>query len=277
MTVTALLPVKDYHPAHLHAALGSMFAQTSPDWRLLIVAEADRAAAARRELAPHLDDPRVELIANEGRLLSGAFNTGMRHAQTDFVAILLGDDMWSPDAAAVLERNIRERPEVDFFHSALRTLAPDGGRHVRPSPTTLGPDDFVRGAVKHLLCWRRSKALSFGGMDESLNSVGPDDFDFPWSMADHGARFGAIPECLYLYRDHRDSFRLTTHLPRSVHAAELRRIMRKHGTGRVATELHVLVARRTYLRQCLYRSPLDRRLRQRLGLGPRPAWYEELP
>ena len=33
---------------------------------------------------------------NEGRKLAGAMNTGMRHAETPFVAILLSDDMWAP-------------------------------------------------------------------------------------------------------------------------------------------------------------------------------------
>lgn len=41
------------------------------------------------------------------------------------------------------------------------------------------------------------KALACGGLDESLNSVWPDDYDLPWTMAEHGAMFKAISECLY--------------------------------------------------------------------------------
>lgn len=276
MTVSALLPVKDYHPPYLHTAVESMFAQTSDDWRLVVIAEADGEPALRRELAHHLGDRRVELIVNEGRKLAGALNTGMRHARTDFVAILLGDDMWAPEAVAVLEANIRARPDVDFFHSGLRVVDERGEpvSSVLQAPAEPRRADFQHGRIRHLLCWRRATALAIGGMDETLDSVGPDDFDFPWSMADGGASFAAIGECLYLYRDHREAFRLTTHLPISVHKREIRRIMRKHGVGPVATELHVLAARRTYLRQCLYRSPFDRWLRERIGLGPRRAWHE---
>jgi hypothetical protein len=93
-------------------------------------------------------------------------------------------------------------------------------------------------------------------------------------MAEAGMRFQAIPECLYLYRDHRESYRLTTHLPRSTHTHELRRILRKHGTSRLRTELSVNHARVTYLRQCLYRSSLDRGLKQRLRQDPRRGWRE---
>ena len=91
-------------------------------------------------------------------------------------------------------------------------------------------------------------------MDESLNSVGPDDFDFPWCMAEHGAVFQAVAECLYLYRDHRDSYRLTTHLPLNVHVREIRRIMMKHGASASQIRARVAAARRSYLRQCLFRS-----------------------
>ena len=119
--------------------------------------------------------------------------------------------------------------------------------------------------MKHLLCWRKELALSFGGMDESLNNVGPDDYDFPWTMAEHGARFQAIPEALYLYRDHRDAERLTTHLPLSVHLKEIRRIMRKHGASRGATRADV-VARKGYLPAPMpLRNRADKWLKQLVG------------
>jgi hypothetical protein len=111
-------------------------------------------------------------------------------------------------------------------------------------------------------------------MDESLGRVGVDDFDFPWSMAEHGAVFRAIPECLYIYRDHRSSFRLTTHLPLTVHMREIRRIMLKHGADPAAIERALYHARDSFLRQCLYRSALDQWLREKLGVGPGTVWRE---
>src|SRR5437016_1060832 len=126
-------------------------------------------------------------------------------AVTDFVAILHGDDMWEPEAVEVLARHMAASPETDFFHSARRYVD-DEGRAIseaHASPPTVRVEDFVRlTPVKHLMCWRRDLALSFGGMDESL-VIGPDDYDFPWSMAEHEATFTYIPDCLYVYRDHR--------------------------------------------------------------------------
>jgi GT2 family glycosyltransferase len=275
--ITALLPVKEFHPEYLARALASMLEQTSPAWRLLIVGEEPMTDGLADALAPALRDKRVELVVNEGRQLAGAINTGMRRAATEYTAILLGDDEWAPEAVEVLGGAIERSPDVDFFHSSRVIIDEDSQAisSIYRAQERFTLEDFVHGSpVKHLLCWKRSAGLAIGGLDESLNSVGPDDYDFPWSMAEAGMRFEAIPECLYRYRDHRDSFRLTTHLPRSTHTRELRRIFRKHGTSRLRTELFVNYARVTYLRQCLYRSSLDRRVKERLGADPHRGWRE---
>jgi hypothetical protein len=149
---------------------------------------------------------------------------------------------------------------------------------VMGSRDTFRVEDFVWGSpVKHLLCFRREKALAVGGLDESLNSVGPDDYDFPWTMAECGARFRAAPECLYYYRDHREAYRITTHLPLSVHTREVARILRKHGVGWWTVARVVWSSRRGYLRQCLYRNALDKWLKERLGSDPRRGWRETYP
>ena len=273
-TLTALLPVKAFHERFLREAVDSMFEQTDPAWRLLIIGEQGGLGQLRRTLAGPLEDSRIELIANRGRKLAGAFNTGMREAITPFVAILLGDDLWAPEAVEVLGREIAAHPDIDFFHSARRVIDDDGDA-ISPILGVwheVSPETFVKWSpVKHLLCWRRELGLAIGGMDESLNSVGPDDFDFPWSMADHGATFKGVEECLYVYRDHRSGFRLTTHLPKDHHRREIVRIMEKHGAKPEEIEERLEHAEYSYLRQCLYRSRFDRLLK--VGRTP-DVWRE---
>lgn len=271
------MPLKTFHPPHLEQALGSIGRQTSPDWRLSIIVEPAELERFRPILAEYLADPRVALITNEGRRLAGALNTGMRAATTEFVAILLADDMWAPDAVAVLTRYIESRPAVDFLHSSRLIIDGNGApiSSIHQSMEFVSPKDFEGSSpVKHLLCWRRSAGISAGGMDESLNSVGPDDWDFPWTMAEHGAVFLAVEECLYLYRDHRDCYRLTTHLPLSHHKREIRKIMRKHGVDRRTIKTRVARAEGAYLRQCFYRSRFDKWLKERLSYAPSPGWRE---
>jgi glycosyltransferase involved in cell wall biosynthesis len=275
--VTVLLPVKAYHPPYLKQAVASVTSQTSPDWRLLVIVEPGDLRHFGDVLSDLVADSRVTLIPNEGRALAGKLNTGMRHATTEFAASLFADDMWTPEAVEVLNRYIESHPEVDFFNSSRRYIDEQGApiSGVYQSRTIRGPQDFERGSpAKHLLCWRISRALSFGGIDESLDSVGPDDWDFPWTMAEHGAVFMPIQECLYVYRDHRTSFRLTTHIPRSQHKREIRRIMTKHGVDPRVIRIRIASAEDKFLRQCLYRSRLDKWLKERFGYTPRRVWRE---
>jgi glycosyltransferase involved in cell wall biosynthesis len=275
--ITALMPLRNYEREFLFKALSSLTEQSSPDWRLLIIVEREDRAKFEHLLQSELADVRSRLIVNEGRKLSGAMNTGMRRAETPFVAILLSDDMWAHNATEVLTSQIRLYPDVDFFHSS-RVIVDEQDRPistVHRSRETFDMKDFLVGSpVKHLLCWRRDLALSFGGMDESLNNVGPDDYDFPWTMAEHGARFRAMPEALYIYRDHRDGERLTTHLPLSVHLREVRRILRKHGASRDEMKAMLARAKSSYLRQCLYKNRADKFLKELIGHEAQRGWRE---
>lgn len=276
--LTILMALKSYHPVLLEKAVASVFAQDSSDWRLLVLVERTDEALFTGLLREALTDPRVSLVAHGGTGLAVPFNTGMRVATTDFVAILHGDDTWSTDAVRVLNSNIAKHPEVDFFHSSRRFVDADDRplSSVYRATERFTEKDFHWGSpVKHLLCWRRALALSFGGVDESLPPVGPDDYDFPWCMLEHGARFRAVPECLYIYRDHREGYRLTTHLPLNVHRDGIRRILEKHRVAPEVIEARLAESQRAYLQQCLYDSPEDQVIKERSGHDPRTGWREK--
>ncbi len=272
-----LVPVKHYVPEYLREAVASLLAQSSPRWRALVIHCHGARAELEAQLGDAAADSRIEFIERERPKLAGALNSGMRAAETEFTTVLFADDLWSPETVEVLERNIATRTGVDFFHSARR-FVDDQGRSisgVHPAEPDVRLETFFdRVPVKHLLCWRRDLALSIGGIDESLDSVGPDDYDFPWSMAEAGARFGAIQECLYVVRDHRSGYRLTTHIPLRTHVREIRRILRKHGAPRAEIRRRVAKARKGYLQQCLYSSPLDARLKRVFGHDPARGWRE---
>src|SRR5436190_19884890 len=109
------MPLRAYHSPFLARAIDSLRAQTSSRWRLLIV---DDGAAPTGVVDDALVDARVDRVRNEGRMLAGALNTGMRRATTGFVASLFADDMWSKDTVQILTEHIEAHPAIDFFHSA---------------------------------------------------------------------------------------------------------------------------------------------------------------
>ena len=275
--VTIFMPVRHFHAGFLRQAVASVFAQTRTDWKLLIVGDPAEGGHFRQVLADEISDPRVRVIDREGRRLAGAYNSAMRSADTEFIAALLGDDMLAPNAVEVLGKHIRSHPATDFFHSGRYFI---DANNVRVSSEYLPRSSFTNenfwkmSPVKHLLCWRRSMGLACGGVDETLDNFGSDDLDFPWSMFEHGAVFTAIPHALYVFRDHRDGYRLTTHVTRDVQLNGLRRILEKHGTPPAVVAARLRYARRTYLRQSLFRSPLHRWIMEKMGFNANAGWHE---
>jgi glycosyltransferase involved in cell wall biosynthesis len=267
--ITVLMPVRDYDPRYLRTAVGSLVSQTSGAWRLLVIDDRPSGSAPLAdELESWRSDPRIGYARNRATPFTGALNTGMRLAGTDFVASLFADDMWSLDAVAVLSDRIRSHPEVDVFHSSRRFVDDDGApiSGVYRAKTSVTLADFRPDSpVKHLLCWRRSLALEVGGVDEEFR-IGADDLDLPWAMAERGAVFMAVDDCLYIYRDHRRTPRLTTDVPRSAQIRDLRRIYRKHGMSDEEIAVRLADAKTSFLRQARYRNALDARLRRTLGL-----------
>jgi glycosyltransferase involved in cell wall biosynthesis len=273
------MPLKYYYPDFLKKSVESIKQQSCPDWTLVIVVEKTDVDEFRKLLEKELDDPRINVIINQGNKFPGAINTAVRHATTDFVAILLADDMWSSDAIEILNRYIVEYPAVDFFHSS-RVVVDEQDKpisSIHRSKESFDLAEFRWGSpVKHLLCWRREKGLSVGGIDESILKA-QDDYDFPWTMAENGARFKAVEECLYYYRNHIECERLTTHRPLSLTKRGIRGILKKHGVG-FFTRIFI-VEKMRYLgslgNQCIYKNSVDQWVKEKLAHNIKKDWQQQ--
>jgi glycosyltransferase involved in cell wall biosynthesis len=122
--VTILMPCRAQRQDLFCDAVRSIVEQTSPEWRLLVIVDED-SPPALREWTAAFADPRIELLVSDGGF-ARALNLSMRHATTDWVAILLSDDQWDRRAVEVLRRCIAAAPDVDFFHSSRRDIDADG-------------------------------------------------------------------------------------------------------------------------------------------------------
>lgn len=260
--VTILMPCRDADPVLFRKAVASVLSQGDAAWQLIVIDDGSQKAETLAELNSLrcTDDPRVRVVASEARMVTGAMNTGMRLADTPFVCMFHCDDLLTPNALSVLRREIARSPEVEYFHSSRVHIDEndtplDEPYEARESFTL---DDFKeRSPVKHLHCWRVSTALAAGGMDETLGPHGADDYDFPWTMMQAGARFGAIRECLYHYRDRGAQQRLTTHVSLETQVRELVKIFRKHGMTEEEIEEQIAIRTAGYLQQALYKTDAD--------------------
>lgn len=269
---TLLLPTRGQAEApFLAEAVQSVLAQSDPDWRLLLLDGGEQPAL----LPP---DPRFSRLSVwPGRGIAVALNLAMREVITPFVAVLHDDDLLHPQAVSSLKKALQEHPEADYFHSSRRFID-DSGQFIseiyEASPVVRLEDFLDTCPVKHLHCWRVAKALSLGGVDEGVQLHGGDDYDFPWRMAEAGARFQAISECLYFQRDHRTAPRLTTDVPLSSQLETLRTIFAKRGLPSAEIERQCRSRSDGYLRQALFKDEADREQKLASGFDRHTGWRE---
>ena len=252
--LTILLPCLDQTPDYLRQAPDSVLEQTSPSWRLLVLVDRRTPPA----LVKLIRDKRISVRACRPGF-GAALNDGLRFAGSRFVSILLSDDRLTPRAVEVMQEHRARLPLVDFFYSSRRCVGPDG-QPVSPdmlAAPCIQLTDFTQSGcrVKHMLCWRRRLALEVGGMDETIGEHGCDDFDFPWTMAQAGAQFSPVPDCLYEYRIHQKGPRLTTGTDIRRQVEILRAVFQKHRAGPTQTADFIHRALKGYLLESHLKSP----------------------
>ncbi|MGH7801679.1 MAG: glycosyltransferase family 2 protein [Thermodesulfobacteriota bacterium] len=179
----------------------------------------------------------------------------------------------------MLNGYIKKYPSIDYFHSS-RIRIDENGCHISGIVRAIESfdlSDFKNYApLKHLHCWKVESALAIGGMDESLGLHGADDYDFSWCMAEAGYSFKAIPECLYYYRDHREHYRLTTHVPLDIQIGELKKIWNKHGLIEKEIEEQIKIRTSSYLKQALYLDEEDKKGKESENYDIRKGWRIKL-
>lgn len=142
-------------------SLRSIVAQTFEDWELLVVDDGSEDGTA--ELIAGFD-PRLRVIRQANRGITGARNTGLRESKGDYLAFLDSDDEWLPHHLALLVGYLRAHSERAFVsaefwesfgpervdeHYRLETgqWYPEMARKLRSRALDLPPgedDDYLR-------------------------------------------------------------------------------------------------------------------------------------
>ncbi|WP_299486058.1 glycosyltransferase [Acaryochloris sp. IP29b_bin.137] len=181
-TVTVIIPAYNID-AYIEDALTSLQQQSLENFEALIVDDGstDNTADIIREFCQ--GDARFQLLQKENGGLSSARNLGILAAQSDYIALLDGDDRYEPDKLASHARILAQQPQVGVVYSASQVIRDDGrptwmrlsGKPIVPDPLeALLYKNFVGHGSNAL--FRRCLVYEIGLFDESLKST--EDLDF---------------------------------------------------------------------------------------------------
>lgn len=212
--VSILLPVRNGLP-YLPVALASIFAQTFPDFELLVVDDGSTDGTAA--VLDRLSDTRVRVFSSGGAGLAAALNLGLGQARGAYLARHDADDWSSPDRLERQWRWLERHRDIDVLATAA-SFADGAGQPLDSAWTrtvhaqwdaAVTPESIA--ALMPLTCclfhatvMARTEVLrTAGGYDPA--TVPAEDYDL-WLRLLPGHRFARLPERLYTVRTYRESF-----------------------------------------------------------------------
>jgi glycosyltransferase involved in cell wall biosynthesis len=116
---------------YLPTAIESVAAQTFEDWRILLVDDGSTDNTAE-VIAPFLDrlGSRISYIKQANRGLPAARNTAIRASNSEFLALLDADDVWTPCRLSETLKVFEERPLAGLAYGQV-TVIDQEGRNLR--------------------------------------------------------------------------------------------------------------------------------------------------
>jgi glycosyltransferase involved in cell wall biosynthesis len=167
-----------YNQAHfLGEAIESVLSQSYPDSEIVVVD--DGSTDDTSEVAGRY--PKVRLIRQENRGLSGARNVGLTESEGEYVVFLDADDRLLPEALEVGLEHLRSHPERALVSGNYRLIAADGSPlRVQEHPCPEKEHYVALLRYNHIgmhaaVMYRRSVFEAVGGFDTSLRAC--EDYD----------------------------------------------------------------------------------------------------
>lgn len=157
--------------------------------------------------ASELVDPRVKFISQENQGVSSARNTGIAHAQGEYVAFLDGDDLWEPTKLEKQVRCLEANPEVGLVYTWLTRIDWQSNPTGRVICSQIEGDVWEKIIEKNRVACssvmvRRCCFETVGVFDKNLRFA--EDWDM-WIRLATRYHFAAIKEPLVGYREHSNS------------------------------------------------------------------------
>lgn len=199
--VSIIIPTYNAMP-YLPATVESVFNQTFTDFELLLVDD-----GSTDETIPwitQLTDARVKLIQQANQGASVARNTGISHAQGEYIAFLDNDDLWQPTKLAQQVQYLDQNAPVALVHTWMILIDEHGqstGRLITTDAegwvwSKLVEQDTV---LNSSVLVRRTCFDVVGVFDPTIPRTG--DWEM-WLRVAAKYPLGVIKEALVFYRNH---------------------------------------------------------------------------
>lgn len=184
---------------YLRQALDSCLQQSYSNWELIVVDDASSDTTPKILEQYCCADGRIRVVRHQvNRRLPAALNTGFSHASGEFLTWTSDDNLFRPEALAVMTEALGSQPEIGVVYANFTLI--DEVEGLTRQITVGKPEQVaVSNCIGPCFLYRRSVHEALGGYDERMFLA--EDYDF-WLRAWRQFSFRQLNRDLYLYRNH---------------------------------------------------------------------------
>ena len=226
-----VIPLLNQRDSWLRQCVLSALRQTVPVDVVVVCSPRTRATNLWTLRAMEEQSHRLRKCVQERDGFAAAINQGFRKAECERIGLLLSDDWLRPDAVEkclAFDSDIVSTGLTCFAGNGIdefESLSSDRRCSVYNNLATVEERAYY---LTHFFLFQAARIAEAGGLDESIGDApGIDDYDFIWTLLEHGATVSIIEERLYCYRDHKGQRLTLRDSPEQV--CNLVRILAKHG------------------------------------------------
>lgn len=189
--------------AHLPTSVGSVLAQTFPDWELITID--DGSSDTTLTWLQAQTDERIRPLSQANLGVSAARNAGLALARGRYVAFLDADDTWTTNFLATMVAALEASPEAVLAYCGWQNLGLPGGRgepFVPPDYETAAKAETLFAGCRwpiHAALVKREAVLAANGFDPTLTNA--EDYAL-WLNVATTAPIVRVPEVLAFYHFH---------------------------------------------------------------------------
>ncbi len=107
--ISIIMPVYNVEK-YVGEAIDSVLKQTYTNFELLIID--DQSPDKSIDICRSYNDPRIRIISQDNLGLAGARNTGINHANGQYIAFLDADDYWAPEKLEYHAQHLQVNPQI---------------------------------------------------------------------------------------------------------------------------------------------------------------------
>jgi glycosyltransferase involved in cell wall biosynthesis len=199
--VSIILPT--YNQAeYLPAALDSIFAQTYPDYEVVVVNDGSTDDTAG-VLARYQREHEFTVITQENQGLPRALNTGFAQAHGDYLTWTSSDNIMLPEMLSALVDALDRDPTVGLVYADFYLMDDSGQDLGRFETVDYDPHWFLYTNLVHCcFMYRRECKERVGGYEPDF--IYSEDYEY-WIRISRYYSMKRVPQVLYRYRLHKSS------------------------------------------------------------------------